>query len=508
MSGPPRPPGTPASGSRFFVETWGCQMNEHDSRRLASQLVAQGMERTDDPAAADVILLNSCSVREKADQKVYSRIGEYRLLKAQRPELKIGLCGCVAQREGEKALARIAELDLVLGPARVGELRTLLPDVLAGERVVAVGFPEERTYDLDTISREESAKGMVTVIEGCDKRCTFCVVPSTRGPERCRPMAEILVEVRRLLELGFEEIELLGQTVNHWREPDGANGPGAAVALDFADLLDAVAPLPGLRRLRFVTSFPRDFTPRMVDCLRRHRNICDYLHLPVQSGSDRVLRRMGRGYEIGAYLDLVEQIRVARPTVALSTDIIVGFPGESDDDFRATLELVERVRFAALYAFKYSPRPGTAALRLAKEEIPEAVADTRLQELLELEDRIQAELNAELVGTTKEVVVTGYGKRRQEVGPTTGGEAYRRVNGRTSCNRNVHFDVDPTQDRLPSIGSFLDVRIDRALPHSLLGAALIDSGASKTKGSPTSAILPLAPPSRPTATRVRLPVLA
>ena len=502
MSGGPRPP---ATGSRFFVETWGCQMNEHDSRRLAGQLVAQGMEPTDDPAAADLILLNSCSVREKADQKVYSRIGEYRLLKAERPDLKIGLCGCVAQREGEAALERIAELDLVLGPARVGELRTLLPEVLAGERVVAVGFPEERTYDLDTISREESAKGMVTVIEGCDKRCTFCVVPSTRGPERCRPMAEILVEVRRLLELGFEEIELLGQTVNHWREPEGTSEERA---LDFADLLDAVAPLPGLRRLRFVTSFPRDFTPRMVDCLRRHPNISDYLHLPVQSGSDRVLRRMGRGYEIASYLDLVEQIRTARATVALSTDIIVGFPGETDADFRATLELVEQVRFAALFAFRYSPRPGTAALRLASQEIPAEVADARLQELLALQDRIQAKLNAELVGSTKEVVVTGYGKRSPAAGTATGGEAFRRINGRTSCNRNVHFDVDPAQGRLPSIGTFLDVRIDRALPHSLLGTAQIDATATSERGLPTSGILPLAPPSRPAAARVRLPVLA
>ncbi len=448
MSAPPTAP------ARFFIETWGCQMNELDSRRLAGQLVSQGMVSTDNPAAADIILLNSCSVREKADQKVYSRLGEYRLLKAERPGLKIGLCGCVAQREGEAALARVAELDLVLGPARVSELRSLLPDLLAGERIVAVGFPEERSYDLDLITRAESHKGMVTVIEGCDKRCTFCVVPSTRGPERCRPLDEIVAEVRHLIALGFEEIELLGQTVNHWREP-------GTPALDFADLLDAVAPLPGLRRLRFLTSFPRDFTPRMVDSLRRHPNLCDYVHLPVQSGSDRILRRMGRGYEVASYLDLVAQIRSARPSAALSTDIIVGFPGESDADFDATLELLEAVRFSALFAFKYSPRPGTAALRLAEPPVPVAIADARLRRLLERQNEIQAELNAELVGTVHEVIVTVTGEKNSR--------KPGRLVGRTSCHRIVHFDLDPTLRNPPRVGSFIDVRIDHVLPNSLLG---------------------------------------
>ncbi|MBZ0172230.1 MAG: tRNA (N6-isopentenyl adenosine(37)-C2)-methylthiotransferase MiaB, partial [Phycisphaerales bacterium] len=345
-------------------------MNELDSQRMAGQLMQQGLLPTRSVAEADVILLNSCSVREKAEQKVYSRLGEYRLLKQEKPGLRIGLCGCVAQQEGVRALERVRDLDFVLGPARVGELGVILDRVRAGERVVATGFPAERRYEFDTIAREGEFKGMVTIIEGCDKRCTFCIVPSTRGSERCRPLTEVVAEVRHLLDYGFEEIELLGQTVNHWREPGGE--------ADFADLLDAVAPLPGLRRLRFVTSYPRDFTPRMIERLKVHANISDYLHLPVQSGSDRTLRRMGRGYTVVEYLDLLAAIRRARTTVAISTDLIVGFPGESESDFEATLDLVERGRFSALFAFCYSERPGTASARLG-DAVPAPIAAQRLQ---------------------------------------------------------------------------------------------------------------------------------
>ncbi len=430
---------------RYFIETWGCQMNELDSQRMAGELMRQGLLPTRLVAEADLVLLNSCSVREKAEQKVYSRLGEYRLLKRERPGLRIGLCGCVAQQEGERALARVRELDFVLGPARIGELGVVLDRVLAGERVVATGFPAERVYEFDSIARDGEFKGMVTIIEGCDKRCTFCIVPATRGPERCRPLAEVVAEVRHLLDFGFREIELLGQTVNHWREPDGN--------LDFADLLDAVAPLPGLRRLRFVTSFPRDFTPRMVDCLRRHANISDYLHLPVQSGSDRVLRRMGRGYTVAEYLELLGSLRAARPTVAVSTDLIVGFPGETEEDFQATLDLVEEARFSALFAFAYSRRPGTAALRLG-DDLPAEVAAERLQRLLDRQNRIQAEINATLVGRRLEVLITGWGR--------DGASA----TARTSCHRIVHF---PTPDGAAALGTFADVRIVRALPHSLLG---------------------------------------
>jgi tRNA-2-methylthio-N6-dimethylallyladenosine synthase len=446
MSGPAAP-----AGRRYFVETWGCQMNELDSQRMAGQLMRQGLLPTRDPAEADVILLNSCSVREKAAQKAYSRLGEYRKLKAERPELRIGLCGCVAQQEGERALTRARGLDFVLGPARVGELAALLPRIRAGERLVATGFPAEREYDFDAVSREGAHKGMVTIIEGCDKRCTFCIVPSTRGPERCRPLAEVVAEVRHLVDYGFREIELLGQTVNHWREPAGAGRRGA----DFADLLDAVAAVPGLRRLRFVTSYPRDFTPRIVERYRLHPNLCDYLHLPVQSGSDGVLRRMGRGYSVAEYRELVDGVRAARPTIAISTDLIVGFPGESEADFEATLELVAGVRFAALFAFCYSPRPGTAAPRLAGA-VPLEVAQERLQRLLALQNEIQAELNRELEGREMEVLVTGWGREN-------------RLEGRTSCHRIVHFA--PGRGAPPAAGELTTVRIERGLPHSLLAAS-------------------------------------
>jgi tRNA-2-methylthio-N6-dimethylallyladenosine synthase len=430
---------------RFFIETWGCQMNELDSQRMAGQLMQQGILPTRDPGEADVILLNSCSVREKAEQKVYSRLGEYRLLKKDRDGLLIGLCGCVAQQEGERALARVPDLDFVLGPARVGELREVVARRRGGERVVATGFPEDRRYDLDAVSRHGEYKGMVTLIEGCNKNCTFCIVPQTRGPERSRPMADVLREVRHLLDYGFQEIELLGQTVNHWREPGGEE--------DFADLLDRVARLPGLQRLRFVTSYPRDFTPRMIEQVGRHAVICPYLHLPVQSGSDAVLRRMGRGYTRLEYLELASRLRRARPDLALSTDLIVGFPGETEEDFQRTLDLVREVRFSALYAFKYSPRPGTAAPRL-DGAVEDAVASARLQRLFALQEGIQREINQGLVGQELEVIVTGWGK---QPGIQT---------GRTPCHRVIHFETGPEP---VALGGLTRVRVESGFPHSLLG---------------------------------------
>ncbi len=438
------------SANRYYIETWGCQMNQLDSQRMAGQLMRQGILPTDDPEEADLILLNSCSVRDKAEQKVYSRLGQYRLLKELRPEVMIGLCGCVAQQVGRRALERVPELDFVVGPARVGELSDILLRRHQGERPVAVGFPEERSYDIDAISRDGLYKGMVTIIEGCNKKCTFCIVPSTRGPERCRPIDRILAEVGHLLDQGFVEIELLGQTVNHWVEPSGSsNGP-----LDFADLLDRVATLPGLERLRFVTSYPRDFTPRMVECFARHETLCPYLHLPVQSGDDEVLQRMGRGYTAAEYDRLAADLRRARPDLALSTDIIVGFPGETEAAFENTLDLVRRTRFSSIFAFVYSPRPLTAAPRLS-DPVPQEVAAARLQELFAVQQEIGHALNDELVGSTQRVVVTGPGR---DAGTWS---------GRTPCHRIVHFPHGGADEILP--GQLAAVRIERALPHSLLG---------------------------------------
>ena len=430
---------------RFFIETWGCQMNELDSQRMAGQLMQQGILPTRTAEEADIILLNSCSVRDKAEQKVFSRLGEYRLLKKDHRDLLIGLCGCVAQQEGERALGRVPDLDFVLGPARVGELQDVVARRRAGERVVATGFPENRPYDIDAISRHGEYKGMVTIIEGCNKNCTFCIVPRTRGPERSRPLAHILQEVQHLLDYGFQEIELLGQTVNHWREPGGT--------WDFADLLDRVARMPGLQRLRFVTSYPRDFTPRMVEQMGAHATICPYLHLPVQSGSDHVLRRMGRGYTAAEYRGLVAQLRRVRPDLALSTDLIVAFPGETEDDFERTLELVQEMRFSAIYAFKYSPRPGTAAPRLDGAVDPE-IGSERLQRLFNLQEEIQREINESLVGRDFEVIVTGWGKQ-------PGTQA-----GRTPCHRIIHFEAGSAP--LP-LGATARVEVEKALSYSLFG---------------------------------------
>jgi tRNA-2-methylthio-N6-dimethylallyladenosine synthase len=428
-------------------------MNELDSQRLSSQLMQQGILPTREPKMADLILLNSCSVREKAAQKAYSRLGEYRLLKRGRPELLLGFCGCVAQQEGQRALERLPDLDFVIGPARVGELGDILRQRLLGRRVVATGFPDatERNYDLDVLARDGVYKGMVTIIEGCDKKCTFCIVPTTRGPEQNRRMEDILAEVQHLLDFGFLEIELLGQTVNHWRDPDTGD--------DFAVLLDRVASIEGLERLRFVTSYPRDFTPEMVDQLARHSNICPYLHLPVQSGYDRILRLMGRGYSIEHYRELVERLRSTRPGIAISTDIIVGFPGETEEDFKSTLDLVSEIRFSALYAFKYSPRPGTAAPRLKVPEVETVIAGERLQRLFALQKQIQLEINRTLVGETFEVVVTSWGK-------TPGTQT-----GRTPCHRLLHFEVDGQPIEL---GALARVRVERAFPHSLIGRLEMD----------------------------------
>lgn len=431
------------STRRVFIETWGCQMNELDSQRMLGQLMQQGILPTHRPDEADVILLNSCSVRDKAEQKVYSRLGEYRLFKRERQDLLIGLCGCVAQQEGERALSRVPDLDFVLGPGRVAELNEVVAKRRMGERVVATGFPENPRYDIDAVSRQGEYKGMVTIIEGCNKNCTFCIVPQTRGPERSRPMEEILREVRHLLDYGFLEIELLGQTVNHWRHS----------GLDFADLLDEVASLPGLRRLRFVTSYPRDFTPRMVEQVGKHPNICPYLHLPVQSGSDTVLRRMGRGYTRAEYLELVRQLRAARPGLSISTDLIAGFPGETEDEFQQTLDLVEEVRFSTLYAFTYSPRPGTAAPRLGGEVAAEIAAE-RLQRIFQIQEAIQGEINQKLVGEELDVIVTGWGKQ-----PGT-------QTGRSACHRVVHFQTGPEP---AALGEISRVRVGSAHAHSLHG---------------------------------------
>src|SRR5215212_60843 len=334
----------------FFIETWGCQMNDLDSQRLSGNLKLRGYRRVDDEKAADVILLNTCSIREKSEHKVFSRLGELRELK--HDGVKIGVCGCVAQQEGERILERAPWVDFVMGPGNVGHI----DEILEGNRTVAIDFPADRRYDLDAIDRGSATKAWVTIIEGCNKNCTFCIVPTTRGREVSRPFDDVLAEVRTAVDTGRVEIELLGQTVNAYR--------CSATGRDFGALLSAIAEEPGVARLRFMTSHPAEVSDSMIAAMRDHENISRFLHLPVQSGSSRILRRMKRLYTREKYLETIARIRKAIPEVHFSTDLIVGFPGETEDDFQETLSLIEEVNYGSLFAFKYSPRPGTPSLKL------------------------------------------------------------------------------------------------------------------------------------------------
>ncbi len=429
----------------FFIETWGCQMNRHDSEHLEGQLRARGLGPAAGPEAADLVLLNTCSVREKPVHKIVSRIGSLALLE---PPPVIGVCGCVAQQEGEALLDRSQAVGFVLGPGQTGRLGDALRAVEQGRRVVLTGFDPESEYNFRTIFRTSSTRGMVTVIEGCDEYCTFCIVPYTRGRERSRHIEDILAEVRSLAQRGLKEVELLGQTINAYRCP--------ATSKDFADLLEAVASVRGFDRVRFITSHPRHFTDRMIDVLAHHENVSRYLHLPFQAGSDRILKRMNRKYTRSQYVELVGRIRKAVPGISLSTDVIVGFPGESDDDFARTLELLEELRFGQVFAFAFSPRPGTPAARYS-DDVSEAEKKQRLHRLFELTDQISLELNTELVDTVVSVLIDGPSRRSPND-----------WQGRGVDNRVVNFAKRGAE----RIGDLVDVRVLRATVHSLVGEML------------------------------------
>src|SRR5207237_1634036 len=357
----------------FFIETWGCQMNDLDSQRLSGNLNLRGYKRVEDETAADLILLNTCSIREKSEHKVFSRLGRFREMKRER-ELTIGVCGGVAQQEGEAILKRAPWVDFVMGPGNVGHL----DEVLNGGRAVAVDFPEDRRYDYLTVDRPSATKAQVTIIEGCNKNCTFCIVPTTRGREVSRPFDDVLAEVRAAVGSGRVEIELLGQTVNAYRCPQSGR--------DFGALLAAVAEIPGVARLRFMTSHPAEVNDSMIAAMRDHTNISRYLHLPVQSGSSAVLRRMKRLYTREKYVEIIARLRDAIPEIHFSTDFIVGFPGETDGDFEQTLSLIQEVRYGSLFAFKYSPRPGTPALRIG-QPVDDGIASERLTRLFDLHEQ-------------------------------------------------------------------------------------------------------------------------
>jgi tRNA-2-methylthio-N6-dimethylallyladenosine synthase len=432
---------------RYFIETWGCQMNELDSSRLAGQLEVLGFERAHRAEEADLVLLNTCSVREKAEEKVYSAIGTISEIKRRRPGTILGIAGCVAEQEGEKLLERDPAVDFVLGTGNVEHLREVLEARSAGRRSSLTGFDDaESSFGFESIVRDHPHKAMVTAIEGCDKCCTFCVVPFTRGKERSRRVSEILSEVRRLVdEKGIVEILLLGQTVNAFLDPESGVG--------FGGLLSRVAEVPGLRRLRFVTSHPKNVDDSMIRAMASNEVICPYLHLPPQSGSNRVLRRMARGYSREEFLEVVGRLRAAIPDLTLSGDVIVGFPGETESEFQETVELLERIRFGSLFTFKYSPRPGTAAARWP-DRISDDEKERRLALVNQVQGRIQREENEKLVGRTFEVLVDGSAKKPGQ------------SSGRSPCNRVVNFPESSGVE----VGDFVEVRIERALDHSLLGS--------------------------------------
>ena len=435
--------------SKLYIKTFGCQMNDYDSGKMADVLnAAHGMTLTNVPGEADVILFNTCSVREKAQEKVFHDLGRVKHLKQARPGLLIGVGGCVASQEGAAIVARAPYVDLVFGPQTLHRLPAMIEARRAGGAPqVDISFPEIEKFDRLPPARVEGASAFVSIMEGCSKYCTFCVVPYTRGEEVSRPLDDVLTEGAELAEQGVSEITLLGQNVNAWR---GALEPGNAA--DFALLLEYVAAVPGIERLRYTTSHPKEFTQRLIDAYARLPQLAGHVHLPVQSGSDRVLAAMKRGYSVLEYKSIVRRLREARPGVSISSDFIVGFPGETDADFEATLKLVADVGFDASFSFLYSPRPGTPAAELP-DATPPAVKLARLQRLQALLESQAQSINTAMVGTVQRVLVEGAAKKDA-----------REFCGRTGNNRVVNFAGHP---RLA--GQFVDVTITAARPHSLRG---------------------------------------
>lgn len=413
--------------NKLKLITFGCQANEADSEKIAGVLAQEGFELTETAENADLILLNTCSIREKAEQKVYSLLGTFQKLKAQNPRLKIGLCGCLAQREGDRLKDRFPYLDLVAGP---GAMIYRIPEILKGSAAPPVLPRPKDPLPLYVQSprprRESPLKAWVSIMEGCNYLCTFCVVPYTRGPERSRPPEDVLAEVEELIQRGYKEITLLGQTVN-------AYGKNLNPRSRFSDLLGAIDALAdGRIRVRFTSSHPKDFTPDLIEAVASLKSVCEHVHLPVQAGSNRVLKSMRRLYTREEYLTKVWALRDAVPDIALSTDLIVGFPGETEKDFEETLTLLEEVRYDSLFAFKYSPRPLTPAATFP-DQIPEEVKAERINSLLRYQDEIALEQNRYRLGKIEEVLV--------DVGPNP--KMQSSASGRTRRNQLVHFSREP-----------------------------------------------------------------
>jgi tRNA-2-methylthio-N6-dimethylallyladenosine synthase len=425
-------------------------MNAHDSEKVIGTLVEQGYAQVETPAEAGLVLYNTCSIRDKAEQKVFNRLQNF---KREAGKGKIfGVLGCVAQQEGEKIFDRAPHVSLVAGSASYPKLGEMLVQLEAGNRrVTGLSLDTEETFDTPFTRRDNPHRAYITIIEGCDKNCAYCVVPFTRGPERSRTSESVMAEARTLADRGYTEIQLLGQNVNSYRDPSPAGW-------DFAALIAGIAVVPGIRRVRYTTSHPRDFVRAIVHAMDANPVLCDHVHLPVQSGSSRVLAAMDRLYTRDEYMRRIDWLKTARRSYALTTDIIVGFPGETDQDFQETLDLLDEVQYDSLFSFKYSPRPNTAALAM-QNVVPEEVKQQRLVALQEKQRAIQIRRNAELIGSEQEVLVEG---RHQSLGQWI---------GRTSTNRTLNFTHPDTNGR-DLVGQYLPVQVTRSGPNSLVGEAL------------------------------------
>ncbi len=453
-----QPPQAPVEAGKrprtFYIETFGCQMNVHDSEKVAGVLMARGLAPVESHDEADIILYNTCSIREKAAQKVFARLNQFKRPRKQNGKI-IGVLGCVAQQEGERFFEVAPQVSLVCGSASYTKLPDLLEQLERGNRrVTGLDLSTEDCFETELTRRDNPFRAYLTIIEGCDQRCAFCVVPMTRGPERSRPSEKILAECRRLAGDGFTEIQLLGQIVNAWQDSSPRR-------LSFAELLSRVAEVPGLKRVRFTTSHPRYFTPEIIQAMDENPVLCDQVHLPVQSGSTRVLERMKRGYTREQYLEKIDCIRRARRAMSISTDIIVGFCGETEKEFDETLTLLDEAQFDQVFSFKYSRRPNTAASSFA-DDVPEDEKGRRLAVLQERQRQIQLQRNQALVGRRFEVLVEGYQPRLgQAVGRTTG-------------NRVINFAGEPAW-----VGRYLDVVVTAAGPNSLVGERVPETRAAR-----------------------------
>jgi tRNA-2-methylthio-N6-dimethylallyladenosine synthase len=434
----------------FYIETFGCQMNVHDSEKVIGTLEERGYEQVETPESADLVLYNTCSIRDKAEQKVFQRLQDNKRAKGK----VFGVLGCVAQQEGEKIFDKAPHVSLVVGSASYPKLGELLVQIESGaRRVTGLSLDTEDTFETAMTRRDNPHRAYITIIEGCDKSCAYCVVPFTRGPERSRTSESVLAEARQLAGAGYSEIQLLGQNVNSYRDPSPA-GWG------FAALLEAVGQVPGIRRVRFTTSHPRDFGKEIIDVIDRTETLCNFVHLPVQSGSTRVLGLMQRQYTREQYMQRIEWMKSARRDIAISTDIIVGFPGETEEDFQQTLGLLDEVEYDSIFSFKYSQRPNTPALSMG-DHIPEDEKSRRLTILQERQRAIQIRRNTRLVGSEMEVLVEGFNS-------STG-----QWIGRTAQNRVLNFAAAGTPSREQMIGSYMPVRVTRAGPNSLAGECAI-----------------------------------